>query len=330
MVTIVAEPQWVGIDVSQAWLDIALRPAGTYWRLSNQEPGWAELITHLQHMEVKLVVLESTGGMERGVVQALQQQELPVAVVNPKRARDFAKASGRLAKTDRIDAAMLAHFAQAMNPLPKPLVSGQQEALSDLVNRRQQVVEMLNSEKRRLHSVRSRTAKADIETHIEWLKQRVKALDSEIDQLRKEHQAWQQQYEWLTSVPGVGRVVATTLLAALPELGQLSTKQLASLVGVAPLNCDSGNMRGKRHIVGGRSLVRSMLYMAALVAVQHNPVISAFYQRLLQAGKAKKVALIACAHKLLGILNALVKRQVPWSDPTLVEPAPLPLAGTSS
>ena len=330
MGTIVVEPQWVGIDVSQAWLDIVLRPAGTYWRLCNQEPGWAELMTHLHSLEVKLVVLESTGGMERGVVQSLQRQGLPVAVVNPKRARDFAKASGHLAKTDRLDAGVLAHFAQTMNPVPKPLASEAQEALADLVTRRQQVVEMLNSEQRRLHSVRNRSAKADIETHMEWLKQRVKGLDAEIDQLRQENQMWQQQYEWLTSVPGVGRVVATTLLAALPELGQLSSKQLASLVGVAPLNCDSGKMRGKRHIVGGRALVRSVLYMAALVAVQHNPVITAFYQRLLQAGKAKKVALIACAHKLLGILNALVKQQVPWAAPTTLEPAPLALAGTSS
>jgi transposase len=330
MVTVAIEPQWVGIDVSQAWLDIVLRPVGTYWRLSNQESGWSELVTHLQSLSVKLIVLESTGGMERGIVQVLQRQELPVAVINPKRARDFAKASGRLAKTDRIDAAVLAHFAQAMSPVPKPLASEAQAALSDLVNRRQQVVEMLNSEQRRLHSVRNRSAKADIETHIEWLKQRVKGLDAEIDQLRKESQAWQEQYEWLTSVPGVGRVVATTLLAALPELGHLSSKQLASLVGIAPLNCDSGKMRGKRHIVGGRALVRSVLYMAALVAVQHNPVISTFYQRLLQAGKAKKVALIACAHKLLGILNALLKKQVFWCDPTLAEPAPLTPTGTSS
>lgn len=328
MVTVVTEAQWVGIDVSQASLDVVLRPAGTYWQVCNQELGWGELVTQLQGIVVQLVVVESTGGMERGIVEQLQRQGLPVAVINPKRARDFAKASGRLAKTDRIDAAALAHFAQAMSPLPKPMASEEQAALSDLVNRRQQVVEMLNSEQRRLHSVRSRSAKADIETHIEWLKQRVKQLDEEIDQLRKNDQVWQQRYEWLTTVPGVGRVVATTLLAALPELGQLSSKQLASLVGIAPLNCDSGKMRGKRRIVGGRALVRSALYMAALVAVQHNPVIAAFYQRLLRAGKAKKVALIACAHKLLGILNALVKQQVSWNDPTTTESSPLALAGT--
>ncbi len=329
MVSGVSEPQWVGIDVSQARLDVALRPAAIYWQVDNQALGWSELVNQLQGIPVKLVVIESTGGMERGIVQQLQRQNFAVAVINPKRARDFAKASGRLAKTDRIDAAALAHFAQAMSPLPKPMASEEQAALSDMVNRRQQVVEMLNSEQRRLHSVRSRTAKADIETHIEWLKQRVKALDGEIDQLRQAQQVWQQQYEWLTSVPGVGRVVATTLLAALPELGQLPSKQLASLVGIAPFNYDSGKMRGKRRIVGGRALVRSALYMAALVAVQHNPVIVAFYQRLLQAGKAKKVALIACAHKLLGILNALVKQQVRWNDPTTPESSPLALAGTS-
>jgi transposase len=306
------EPQWIGIDVSQAWLDIALRPAGTYWRVSNQPAGWLELVENLKRLSVNLIVLESTGGMERGIVQLLQQQSLSVAVINPKRARDFAKASGQLAKTDRIDAQVLAHFAQAIQPVPKPLASEAEEALSDLVKRRQQVVEMLNSEQRRLHSVRNRSAKADIETHIEWLKARVKGLDSEIDKLRQENASWQQSYEWLTSVPGVGRVVATTLLATLPELGQLSTKQLASLVGIAPLNCDSGKLRGRRHIVGGRALVRSVLYMSSLVAIQHNQVIAAFYQRLLLAGKAKKVALIACAHKLLGILNAILKHQQPW------------------
>jgi transposase len=306
------EPQWVGIDVSQSWLDIVLRPARTYWRVSNQEAGWAELLEHLKSRSINLIVIESTGGMERGIVQVLQQQGLSVAVINPKRARDFAKASGRLAKTDRIDAQVLAHFAEAIQPIPKPLAAEAQEALSDLVKRRQQVVEMLNSERRRLHSVRNRSAKADIETHIEWLKERVKSLDTEIDELRKDNDTWQQQYQWLTSVPGVGRVVATTLLATLPELGNLPTKQLSSLVGIAPLNCDSGKMRGKRRIVGGRALVRSTLYMSALVAIQHNPAIAAFYQRLLQAGKAKKVALIACAHKVLGILNAIVKQQQPW------------------
>lgn len=329
MIRVATERQWVGIDVSQAWLDIALRPSGTYWRIANQQEGWTQLLGQLQSLSIALVVLESTGGMERGIVQVLQRQGISVAVINPKRARDFAKASGRLAKTDRIDAEVLAHFAQAMQPLPKPLAAESQNALSDLVNRRHQVVEMLNSEQRRLHSVRNRSAKADIEAHIEWLKTRVKGLDAEIDQLRQDSEQRQQQYEWLTSVPGVGRVVATTLLAALPELGQLSSKQLSSLVGLAPLNCDSGKMRGKRHIVGGRALVRSALYMAALVAVQHNPVISAFYQRLLQAGKAKKVALIACAHKLLGILNALVKQQVYWKNPTHFELAPLAPAAIS-
>ncbi len=330
MMTAASERPWVGIDVSQAWLDIALRPAGTYWRCPNQEQGWLELVVQLKR-EAKsmLIVLESTGGMERGVVQVLQQEGLEVAVLNPKRVRDFAKASGRLAKTDRIDAQVLAHFAQAMQPLPKPLASESQTALSDLVSRRQQVIEMLNSEQRRLYSVRNRTAKADIEAHIEWLKQRIKELDREIDQLRKDSAQWQQQYEWLTSVPGVGRVVATTLIAALPELGQISSKQLAHLVGVAPLNCDSGKMRGKRHIVGGRAQVRSVLYMSALVAVHHNPVIASFYQRLLSAGKAKKVALIACAHKLLGILNAMLKQQVSWRNPMEAQTISLASVGTS-
>lgn len=307
-----SDAQWVGIDVSQAKLDVATRPSNDYWQVRNQEEGWSELLERLASHEVSLIVIESTGGMERNVVQRLQQSDYPVAVINPKRARDFARAGGQLAKTDRIDAKVLAHFGQAMQPIPKPMASERQTSLADLVNRRHQLVEMLNSERRRLHSVRNRSAKADIEAHISWLTQRVKSLDHEIDQLRNECRQWTEQYEWLTSVPGVGRVVATTLLASLPELGQLCDKKLASLVGLAPLNRDSGKMRGKRHIMGGRALVRSCLYMATLVAVQHNPRIQAFYQRLLKAGKAKKVALIACAHKLLTILNALLRKQEPW------------------
>ena len=174
---------------------------------------------------------------------------------------------------------------------------------------------MLNSEQKRLHSVRNSSAKADIQTHIEWLKQRMKGMDEQIDQLRQESEEWNQQYKLLTSVPGVGRVTAVTLLSMLPELGELSLKKLSSLVGIAPMNCDSGKMRGKRRIIGGRAMVRSALYMSALVAVQHNPVIRDFYQRLLRVGKAKKVALIACAHKLLGFLHAIVKNQTPWLNP---------------
>ena len=309
------ESQWVGIDVSQAKLDMALRPSNVTGQVSNQESGWIELVKQFKVQKIELIVIESTGGMERGVVQKLQKEGFNVAVINPKRARDFAKASGRLAKTDRIDAEALAHFGQALQPAPKPLVSESEEALADLVNRRGQLVEMLNSEQKRLHSVRNSSAKADIQTHIEWLKQRMKGMDEQIDQLRQESEEWNQQYKLLTSVPGVGRVTAVTLLSMLPELGELSLKKLSSLVGIAPMNCDSGKMRGKRRIIGGRAMVRSALYMSALVAVQHNPVIRDFYQRLLRVGKAKKVALIACAHKLLGFLHAIVKNQTPWLNP---------------
>jgi len=313
------ESQWVGIDVSQAKLDIALRPSNVTGQVSNQESGWTELVKQFKVQKIELIVIESTGGMERGVVQKLQKEGFNVAVINPKRARDFAKASGRLAKTDRIDAEALAHFGQALQPAPKPLVSESEEALADLVNRRGQLVEMLNSEQKRLHSVRNSSAKADIQTHIEWLKQRMKGMDEQIDQLRQESEEWNQQYKLLTSVPGVGRVTAVILLSMLPELGELPLKKLSSLVGIAPMNCDSGKMRGKRRIMGGRAMVRSALYMSALVAVQHNPVIKAFYQKLLQAGKAKKVALIACAHKLLGFLHAIVKSQTPWQNPEKME-----------
>ena len=306
--------QWVGIDVSQATLDIATRPDNECWQESNQSVGWKQLSQRLSQFPVNRVVLESTGGLERGVVQHLQQAGFAVTVINPKRGRDFAKACGRLAKTDRIDAQVLAHFAEAIQPDPQPAASQWQQALSDLVHRRQQVVEIINSEKRRLHSVRNHTAKADIEAHIDWLKQRLNGLDKQIDRQRQDCDACQTNYELLTTVPGVGRVVATVLLARLPELGQLGHKQLASLVGVAPFNQDSGTMRGRRRIVGGRAMVRSALYMSALVTVQHNSVIRAFYQKLLAAGKAKKLALIACAHKLLTILNAILKHQQPWRD----------------
>lgn len=323
-----SELQWIGIDVSQATLDVASRPGGEHWQVDNTESGWQILVSQLQVLPVALVVVESTGGLERSVVQVLHNHEFAVAVLNPKRVRDFAKATGRLAKTDRIDAQVLAHFAQALQPNPTPLASQDEQALSDLVKRRQQLVEMLNGEKRRLHTVRTRTGRADIETHIEWLKGRLKTIDQEIDELRQRDEDWQQRYEVLTSVPGVGRVVATTLLAALPELGKLSSKQLAGLVGVAPLNRDSGQFRGKRQIVGGRAGVRSALYMAALVAVHHNPVLAEFYQRLLRAGKVKKVALIACVHKLLTILNAMVKGRTCWSPPQRQDSTPVPLADT--
>ncbi|MEO0941745.1 MAG: IS110 family transposase [Cyanobacteria bacterium J06642_12] len=311
---VMQEEQWVGIDVSQATLDIAIRPGNECWQESNQSAGWSQLSRRLSQFPVKRVVLESTGGLERGIVQHLQRAGFAVTVINPKRGRDFAKACGRLAKTDRIDAQVLAHFAEAIQPDPQPAASEFQQALSDLVHRRQQVVEIINTEKRRLHSVRNRTAKADIEAHIDWLKQRLKALDKQIDQHRQDCDTCQTNYELLTTVPGVGRVVATVLLARLPELGQLHHKQLASLVGVAPFNQDSGKTRGRRRIVGGRAMVRSALYLSALVAVQHNSVIRAFYQKLLAAGKAKKLALIACAHKLLTILNAILKHQQPWRD----------------
>jgi transposase len=297
--------QWVGIDVSKAKLDIALRPANKVLQVTNQESGWQELSEQLKKYKIELIIIESTGGMERGVAHKLQKEEFKVAVINPKRARDFAE--------------VLAHFGEALQPSPKPLASESQVALSDLVNRRSQLVEMLNSEQKRAHSVRSSTAKADIETNIQWLKQRIKGMDEQIDQLRQDNEESKKQYELLTSVPGVGRVTAVTLLSMLPELGELPLKKLSSLVGIAPMNCDSGQMRGKRRIIGGRARVRAVLYMSALVAIQHNPVIKAFYQKLLQAGKAKKVALIACAHKLLGFLHAIVKSQKPWRCPENIE-----------
>jgi transposase len=308
--------QWVGIDVSKRYLDIYIRPAGQLFQVSNQPLGMAELLTQLQAYPIQLIVVESTGGMERLVVETLSKAGLSIVVVNPKRVRDFAKATGKLAKTDKLDAQTLAHFAEAIRPEVRAMASEAAQALQDLVSRRQQLVEMLSAEQNRRSGARGHTSRADIDSHIEWLQERIKALDSDIQAQLEQSQQWQKQVDLLQTVPGVGKVTASTLIALLPELGQLTRQKIAALVGVAPMNADSGQMQGKRLIVGGRATVRSALYMATLVATRHNPIIKAFYERLLSKGKPKKVALIACMRKLLVILNAMLKHQQPWQPPT--------------
>ncbi len=258
-----------------------------------------------------LVVLEATGGLEGPVVAALTAAGLAVAVVNPRQVRDFAKAVGHLAKTDALDAQVLAHFAEAIRPTPRPLPEPERQALAALLTRRRQVLGMLVAEQQRLGTT-ALALRPRIEAHIAWLRQERDDLDRALQLQVRQSPAWRADDDLLQSVPGIGPVVATTLIADLPELGQLDRKQIAALVGVAPFNCESGILRGRRIIWGGRAQVRAALWMGTLVAVQHNAVIRAFYARLLAAGKPKKVALTACMHKLLIILNALLRHRTPW------------------
>lgn len=260
-----------------------------------------------------LIVLEATGGLELPLTGALAATGLPVVVVNPRQVRDFAKATGRLAKTDALDAAILAQFAEAVRPALRPLPDAATQALSALLTRRRQLLEMRTAEQNRLGSARSPVHKG-IRAHITWLDHRLADLDLDLGRTIRESPVWREQDDLLQSTPGVGPVLARTLLADLPELGTLNRKQVAALVGVAPLNRDSGTLRGRRTIWGGRAPVRAALYMSALAATRFNPVIRAFYQRLCATGKAKKVALTACMHKLLLILNAMVKHRIPWQE----------------
>jgi len=301
---------FVGIDVSKAQLDIALRPEGRF-AVSNDEAGCAQISERLRAMPPTLVVLEATGGLEIPLTGVLAAAGVPVVVVNPRQVRDFAKAAGKLAKTDALDAQTLAHFAEVMRPEPRPLPNEQTQTLAAILTRRRQLVEMLTAEKNRLASARTAVRKS-LRAHIAWLERELAHTDRDLAHAIRESPVWREKEELLRSTPGVGPVMTTTLLANLPELGTLTGKQIAALAGVAPLNRDSGTLRGKRTVWGGRAQIRATLYMAALVAARFNPVIRAFYQRLCAAGKAKKVALTACMRKLLIILNAMLKHRTPW------------------
>ena len=257
------------------------------------------------------LVLEATGGLEVPLASALAVAGIPVAVVNPRQVRDFAKATGRLAKTDAIDAQTLARFAEAVRPAPRPLPDEAAQAFSALLTRRRQLIEMLVAEQNRMQRA-PRPIQPQIQAHVTWLKQQLAALDEDLTHRIQSTPIWREQEDLLRSVPGIGPVVSRTLLAELPELGTLTHKQIAALVGVAPLNRDSGTLRGRRTTWGGRAVVRAALYMSTLVATKHNPVIKVFYQRLRAAGKAPKVALVACMRKLVTILNAIVKHRTPW------------------
>jgi transposase len=303
--------QWVGIDVSKATLDIALRPSQQNIQVPNTAEGIVKLWEQLSVFTIQQVIIEATGGFEQAVALDLHDRGLIVSVINPRQGRDFAKATGKLAKTDAIDAQVLAHFGEALKPAATVFASQSEEELQALVSRRRQLVDMLSSEKNR-SSIAKQRVLPDVEAHIDWLKDRIKQIDREIKDLSQRDVQWRSRLTLVQSVPGIGPVIGTTLLAALPELGKVSDKRISALVGVAPLNRESGSYRGKRRIWGGRAAVRAVLYMGALVAVRYNPVLKVFYDRLLSQGKAKKVALTACMHKLLRILNAIVRDQKPW------------------
>jgi transposase len=304
-------PCFVGIDVAKAQLDIAVRPSGERWAVPNDTDGVVTLVERLQPLPPTLMVLEATGGLERVATAALATAGLPVVVVNPRQARAFARATGQLAKTDALDARALAHFADVIRPTPRPLPDAQTQERRALLGRRQQLIGMRTAEQNRLAGASGRLTQ-DIEAHIAWLNARIATLDADLETMLRASPLWRANDDLLQSVPGIGPVCARTLLLELPELGTLTRQQIAALVGVAPLNCDSGTLRGRRTIWGGRAHVRTVLYMGTLVATRFNPQIKAFYQRLLAAGKIKKVALTACMRKLLTILNAMLKHRTSW------------------
>ena len=306
---------YVGIDVAKAQVDVAVRPTGQRWVVSFDETGVGELVSQMEGLSPALVLLEASGGLELPLVAALAAAALPVVVVNPRQVRDFARATGTLAKTDALDAAVLAHFAEVVRPPVRPLRDAETQALNALAARRHQVMIMLVSEKNRLSSA-TIAVRLRIEAHIAWLERELDDLDEGLRQTLRQSPVWREKEDLLRTVPGVGEQLSLTLLAYLPELGTLDRRKIAALVGVAPFNRDSGTLRGKRTVWGGRARIRAVLYMGALVASRHNPVIRDFYQRLLAAGKPKKLALIACMRKLLVILNSMLKHGSPWRDLT--------------
>jgi len=312
-----ATPTYVGIDVAKNHLDLAMRPSGECQQVGNDERGIRYVVSRLHKVHPTLVILEATGGLEQPVAAALALAGLPVAVVNPRQVRDFAKAVGKLAKTDTLDAKVLAHFAEAVRPEPRPLPDEQAQLLSATLLRRRQIIAMITSEENRL-STAPKPIRRRIEMHLRWLKQELKRTNEELEQIVQESPIWREKAALLRSVPGVGPTLSVTLLAELSELEHLNRKKLAALVGVAPVNRDSGTLRGVRTVWGGRSGVRTVLYMATLCAVRFNSTIKVFYERLRAKGKPKKVALTACMRKLLTILGAMLRNRTPWQPQAAV------------
>jgi transposase len=309
----VAPALYVGIDVSKSTLDVALGEHGEFWSVNNDSAGIGVLLERLRPLTLARVIVEATGGLELTVVAELYAAKLPVALTNPARVREYAKAVGQLAKTDKLDARLLARFGEAVQPPLHHLPSSEEQHLSDLLLRRRQLIEMRTAEHNRLGTARA-TLRPHIEKHLEWLAEAIADLDTELGEFMRQTPLWHSKDEILRSTAGVGRITTYTLIADLPELGTLNRKQIAALVGVAPFNHDSGGRRGKRRTKGGRTAVRNVLYMATLTAIRVNPVIKTFYERLIKAGKEKKVALTACMRKLLTILNAMLKHSQVWQS----------------
>ena len=308
-----ADPDsYVGIDVSKALLAVGVLPSGEGWEVPNDSKGLASLIKRLKPLAAKLIVLEATGGFEVPVAAALARAGLPVVVVNPRQVRDFARATGQLAKTDKIDAHVLALFAQRVQPAVRPLPDEVSMAFDALLTRRRQLVTMLTVERNRLALASASPLRSAIARHVRWLEHELDDADQELNRTIRRSPRRRTKDDLLRSAPGVGRIPSYTLLADLPELGRLNRKQIAKLVGVAPHAADSGTLRGKRLIWGGRSSVRQVLYMAALTAIRFNPPIHILYQRLVRAGKPPKLALVACMRKLLTTLNAMARANAPW------------------
>jgi transposase len=307
------QPAFVGIDISKDRLDAFIRPQGISFSQPYTDHGISLLIERLVKLHPEVVLLEATGGYETQLVAALAHVRLPVVLINPRQVRDFAKATGTLAKTDRIDAQVLAHFAEAIHPEPRLLADQDQKELGALMSRHCQLIEMIVMEKNRTHRT-TKIVKGRIEAHLSWLHTELESVDRELDDFIGKNPSLQRKVEIVTSVPGVGPALSKALISYLPELGAISRKEIAALVGVAPFNSDSGKHIGKRIVWGGRKRIRSILYMGALVASRFNPAIHIFYQRLLAAGKEKKVALTACMRKLLTILNAMVRSDTLWCE----------------
>jgi transposase len=308
------EREYVGIDIAQQTFDGAIYGSTEHWTATNDASGIADTVVRLQALQSPFVVLESTGGLERRLVAALHAVGIAVAVVNPSRIRNYARALGRLAKTDRLDAEVIAHYAQGIKPKPQAPGAADFQDLKDLLARRSQIMGMITAEKNRLSRATVHIG-AKIDEHIAWLQQEVEKIDHELDEKLEPNKQYQQLEKQLRTVPGIGKVVARAVIIGLPELGQIDRKQVAALVGVAPINRDSGKFSGKRFVAGGRATVRTALYMAVLVGRRWNPVVKAMYDRLLKAGKAKLVVLTACIHKLLVILNAMARDGSVWQEP---------------
>ena len=307
------EQIFVGIDVSKNQLDVAIRPGDAFFPISNDDQGIADLVRRLADLNPRLILLEASGGYEILAAAALRQADLPAQIINPRQVREFARSTGRLAKTDKIDAAVLAYFAQLLQPPLRPWPEALQQELAALMTRRRQLVEMLVMEKNRLGTAHSPKVRKSLQVHLQYLTTQLQELEQDLNDFIRRSPLYLEKDQLLQSVPGVGPLTSQSLMAWLPELGALNRKQIAALVGVAPFNRDSGKMRGRRTVWAGRKQIRSSLYMATIAACRFNPTIRNFYQRLLQAGKRKKVAITACMRKLLTILNAVLKHHKPWA-----------------